>query len=109
MRWLGTIWKASPAAMCSFACSTISTNRSCGTSVTASPGGVGAVASTTGASRSAATACSTPSGGPEIDIVRRRWSNATTVSASMNRTVGSPASSGWASGSGTGSRVDTQS
>jgi len=52
---------------------------------------------------------STSPGSPVMASVRRTWSKATTERASMKRTVGMPASSAWAAGSGTGSSSHAQS
>jgi hypothetical protein len=108
-RWDGTIWNASPAAMCSFARSTAATKPSRVISASAAPAGTGAAGGADAARSRAAVTRSTWDRGPVTVIVRRTWSNATDVAASRNRIVGRPASAPLAAGSGTGSSSATQS
>jgi len=111
-RWDKTIWKQSPAAMCSFAASTDSMNLSCdvwafsGTSALAptSPNAADAHPrrrrSSTSSMRDAASARSasgSPLGrtGAITCITRRAWSKAITIDVNMNTASGRPS---WSQG-----------
>jgi hypothetical protein len=95
--------------MCSLARATAATYPASVISASAAPGATGSATGTPSGPPSASIARSTAPRSPVTVIVRRTWSNPTTVSASRNRIVGRPASAPFAAGSGTGSSSDTQS